>query len=89
MAKQLPPENPLPPTTDNDLIGSDDDTKLDKNISTPAVVYNRKRSGPAFVSSISKNEPVVTRRELWSYYRMLFSCYLVSVQPVNAYLFSP
>ncbi|KAF7432651.1 hypothetical protein PC9H_004593 [Pleurotus ostreatus] len=28
----------------------------------------RRRKGIAFVSSISKNEPVVTRRELWSYY---------------------
>ena len=24
---------------------------------------------PLFVSSISQNEPIVTRRELWSYYR--------------------
>ncbi|KAF9266160.1 MFS general substrate transporter [Marasmius fiardii PR-910] len=28
----------------------------------------RRKGGIAFVSSISKNEPVVTRRELWSYY---------------------
>ncbi len=31
----------------------------------------RRRKGIAFVSSISKDEPVVTRRELWSYYRTL------------------
>lgn len=24
---------------------------------------------PTFISSISKDEPIVTRRELWSYYR--------------------
>jgi len=25
---------------------------------------------PIFVSSLSKDEPIVTRKELWSYYRM-------------------
>ena len=36
----------------------------------------RRKGGIGFVSSISKNEPVVSRRELWSYYRgsVLYYC---------------
>jgi hypothetical protein len=29
---------------------------------------------PLFVSSIRNDEPIVTRTELWSYYRQSFSC---------------
>lgn len=28
----------------------------------------RRSGGPQFVSTINKDEPIVTRRELWAYY---------------------
>lgn len=33
-------------------------------------------AGPLFVSSISKDEPIVTRQELWSYYCAYMSVFL-------------
>lgn len=42
----------------------------------------RRRKGIAFVSSISKNEPVVTRRELWSYYCTLAASLIYGLVPV-------
>ena len=31
-------------------------------------VFQRGRQGPLLISTINKDEPIVTRRELWSYY---------------------
>ncbi len=45
-----------------------DDTRDDSKQSVEG--YDVKRNIPIFVSSIRKDEPIVTRRELWSYYRM-------------------
>jgi hypothetical protein len=36
----------------------------------------KRSKGPTFVSSITKDEPVVTRKELWSYYCAFTSLYL-------------
>ncbi|KAG5641511.1 hypothetical protein DXG03_004840 [Asterophora parasitica] len=40
-----------------------------------------KSSSPAFVSSINANEPIVTRRELWAYYREYANLRVVGVGP--------
>lgn len=75
MSRPPPPENPIAPVQPalaRDTKDHDDfidvvhtlDSKGSSNASIP-----HKRSGPAFVSSISKDEPIVTRKELWSYYR--------------------
>ncbi|KAG7097487.1 hypothetical protein E1B28_004829, partial [Marasmius oreades] len=58
-----------------DIRGSNDGLEDSKTSSVEIASVNHDATGPqrrkggiAFVSSISKNEPVVTRRELWSYY---------------------
>ncbi len=61
------------PTLSGDEVDSKD-SSLDKD-----GLRQRNRTGIQFVSSISKDEPVVTRRELWSYYCTLasISCCIV------------
>lgn len=56
MSRTLPPENPLP-TTEPEPVYADDKNGhvLDEDI--PVVM------------PLSDDEPIVTRRELWSYYR--------------------
>lgn len=39
---------------------------LGATVFTDSVAIQTK--GPTFVSSITKNEPIVSRRELWAYY---------------------
>ncbi|KAF8076850.1 autophagy-related protein 22-like protein [Lyophyllum atratum] len=61
MSRTLPPEIPPAelvhvPEKDSDSGGSIDGSP------------KAETSSPVFVSSINKHEPVVTRRELWSYY---------------------
>lgn len=52
-AEMLDDSTELPrPETDSKSIGS----------------AERKSGGVQFVSNITKDEPIVTRRELWSYY---------------------
>ena len=55
MSKQPVPELVVPVIDDSDLI-------LDTGVTG--------RKTPPPIAEIDKNEPVVTRRELWSYYRM-------------------
>lgn len=40
----------------------------------------QKRKGITFISSVTKDEPIVTKKELWSYYRMLqhFLCFALA-----------
>jgi len=52
-----------------DSKSSSIDVEEARRINQPEL-RNRSK-GISFVSSITKNEPVVTRRELWSYYRAL------------------
>lgn len=74
MSRPPPPENPIAPVQPA-LAREDDhddfvdvirtlDSKGSSNGSIP-----RKGTAPVFVSSINKDEPIVTRKELWSYYR--------------------
>jgi hypothetical protein len=35
----------------------------------PSQAVQRRRKDPLLISTFNKDEPVVTRRELWSYYR--------------------
>lgn len=61
----------LPQGKDLDIKGNDSVEVVDgveyKGASPP-----QSSRGPVFVSSISKDEPIVTRKELWSYYCALF-----------------
>jgi hypothetical protein len=76
MSRPPPPENPIAPIQSTPARNKDDDPNdfvdvvhtLDSKGSLDGSIP-RKGSAPAFVSSISKDEPIVTRRELWSYYR--------------------
>lgn len=54
MSKQPSPEGPTALITDVESLGNEEDTG---------------RMGSPPIASIDKNEPVVTRKELWSYYR--------------------
>ena len=60
MSKQPAPENPKPEATVTAVVDEAVDSKSDLDAS--------RNGGIHFVSTISKDEPVVTRRELWSYY---------------------
>ena len=48
----------------------EDSVQNEGNIDLKTSIGNTSggRGAPAFVSSIRKDEPIVTRRELWSYY---------------------
>lgn len=54
MSKQPSPEGPAVLITDVESLGNEGDIG---------------RTGSPPIASINKNEPVVTRKELWSYYR--------------------
>lgn len=54
-----PPEN---------LLFNTDPTNMEEVVNTKSDLSNPD-GDQVVVSSISKNEPLVTRRELWSYYR--------------------
>ncbi|KAL1702447.1 autophagy-related protein 22-like protein, partial [Schizophyllum commune] len=60
MSKQPAPENPKPEATVTAVVDEVTDSKSESDVSRPGGIH--------FVSTISKDEPVVTRRELWSYY---------------------
>lgn len=66
MSRLPAPENPLPDTEPHPLIQSSLDSKSVASDERP-----KKSKGTVLISSISKDEPIVTRRELWSYYREL------------------
>lgn len=76
---RLPPPADPPALTGSIVLQSDKKTVhgdvLEESVDSKASsidhggIVERRRKGPAFVSSVSKDEPVTTRRELWSYYR--------------------
>jgi hypothetical protein len=92
MSRPPPPENPIAPVQSARVREGDDDVDdLTDVVHTLDMSGNfggsisHKGSAPSsgFVSSISKNEPIVTRRELWSYYRTSrCSTYLFSFNSV-------
>lgn len=78
MSRLPAPENPvvngpvLHTSSDYDFGHASDavyyaDSKGDLN-SDSHIPVKRRRKAPLLVSSISKDEPIVSRRELWSYY---------------------
>lgn len=75
MSRQPIPENPV--LDEQPVLSLADDHEkrsIDKRSSVEAnVVPARKSKGHTFISSISKDEPLVTRKELWSYYRVYAS----------------
>ncbi|KAF5371301.1 hypothetical protein D9758_004260 [Tetrapyrgos nigripes] len=68
MSRLPAPENPVAvPEVLSESDSKSSSIEVEQN--RPANAKRRNRSkGISFVSSISKNEPVVTRKELWSYY---------------------
>ncbi|KAJ3840571.1 autophagy-related protein 22-like protein [Lentinula raphanica] len=65
MSRLPAPENPVAPADTVD-DGDEDQSKTSSlEIQQPEL---QKRKGVTFVSSISNDEPEVTRRELWAYY---------------------
>lgn len=74
MSRLPAPENPVAavetvPVIDSEATKDSGDSKAS---SVELEQVARQRKTPAFVSSISTNEPIVTRRELWSYYRTFY-----------------
>ncbi|KAF7302468.1 Autophagy-related protein [Mycena chlorophos] len=65
MSRLPAPENPIP---DTELVPSDDYKGSEEATSTKVAPVSGNGKPSLFVSSIHKNEPVVTRKELWSYY---------------------
>ncbi|KAH8834396.1 MFS general substrate transporter [Flagelloscypha sp. PMI_526] len=63
MSRNPAPEPPIAPSAPLD-------SKVSEESEIPAEIPEviKKSKAPAFVSTISKDEPLVTRRELWSYY---------------------
>ncbi|KAF8874347.1 MFS general substrate transporter [Infundibulicybe gibba] len=76
MSRPPAPENPIAATKAPLVFEADkhgDVVETDTRASTDASIRESfptpgKGNTTTFVSSISKNEPIVTRRELWSYY---------------------
>ncbi|EGO02289.1 hypothetical protein SERLA73DRAFT_50012 [Serpula lacrymans var. lacrymans S7.3] len=66
MSKIPAPENPVPHADLADVDYVDD--KLGSDASQADVALPQGRKKHVFISSINKDEPIVTRRELWSYY---------------------
>lgn len=66
MSKQPAPEN-VPHIETLPVLVKDDTASIimDENAAGPS------RDGPAIIARINKEEPIVTRRELWAYYRKL------------------
>lgn len=56
MSKQPAPENPV----------------VAPEIDAGSGLKRRTGTAPPFVSSVNEDEPVVTRKELWSYYRAFY-----------------
>ena len=67
MAKQPEPENTLHIETLPVLSKDDFSVTLNENVAGPS------SEGPAIIARINKNEPIVTRKELWAYYREHFA----------------
>ncbi|KAF9458495.1 MFS general substrate transporter [Collybia nuda] len=71
MSRQPPLENTIAPVQPHEQDNKDDFVhvvhSLDSKGSSDGSITRRERA-PVFVSSIRKDEPIVTRRELWSYY---------------------
>lgn len=67
MSRQIAPENPIPDVEPVPLVQD----SLDYKPGSPTSDESPKASGKGtvLISSLSKDEPVVTRKELWSYYR--------------------
>jgi len=61
MSRQPAPENPVLLDAEQEAIDV-----LDAKSSTGSPSEEKTR--PVFISTVNKDEPVVTRRELWSYY---------------------
>ena len=56
-----------PPESMDDLLNSSSEPSAETVIKSNQV-FQRRRQGPLLISTINKDEPIVTRRELWSYY---------------------
>ncbi|KAJ7581388.1 autophagy-related protein 22-like protein [Mycena floridula] len=56
------------PAPENPTVAAIESSGLKKDHSDSELAVRKPGSAPAFISSISKDEPLVTRRELWSYY---------------------
>ncbi|KAK7029373.1 hypothetical protein VNI00_014627 [Paramarasmius palmivorus] len=68
MSRLPAPEIPVVPADPDAKHGMDDIAKSSSIEVIDKELARKRKGGIAFVSSISKDEPVVTRRELWSYY---------------------
>lgn len=67
---------------DSDISPADEKLKTQSegaSGSIELISHSMDNNGPMFVSSITKDEPIVTRKELWSYYCKL--CLPFPVQP--------
>jgi hypothetical protein len=72
MSRLPAPENPVLDTKSTPLAWD----SLDEKAGSPVSDNPQKESkGTVLISSVNKNEPIVTRRELWAYYRELSTYY--------------
>ncbi|KAH9482270.1 Autophagy-related protein 22 [Psilocybe cubensis] len=63
------PTLPTEEVSHNDSGTADEKTQMERGSGSSELISNSMdNDGPMFVSSITKDEPIVTRKELWSYY---------------------
>ncbi|ESK94094.1 autophagy-related protein atg22b2 [Moniliophthora roreri MCA 2997] len=68
MSRPPAPEIPVVPASPDSKDITEGITKSSSIEAVDHEPVRKRKGGIAFVSSISENEPVVTRKELWSYY---------------------
>jgi hypothetical protein len=66
MSRLPAPEHPVLDTKSPPLVQDGLDYKAGSPVSDDSP---KKSKGTILISSVNKNEPIVTRRELWAYYR--------------------
>jgi hypothetical protein len=65
MSRLPAPENAVLDTKSTPLVQDSLDYKAGSPVSDES---QKKSKGTVLISSVNKNEPIVTRRELWAYY---------------------